>query len=382
MSGAVDYYRTLMNMYSGKRKYPYPAMGLVEAGRAMIGAYQRSQRRVRPRILAPETPPMRPRPAPSRPPPRRPVGVVVPLRTRRRRRTLTKKRLKKKLKKLCGFMQQQEATHIHRDFVCTSLNAAINTAATQVFDNGGSIARHRFATKNLRFFDPTANPATGSTAKIVDINDGENKNVYNDVRMSIYRKIVLKNNFRVPVQIELFKCYPKDATTLTALTCFNNGIASQTYTTPTPTDNTASATSPFVFINDSRDLKFVWRIEGCGNKILQPGQIWTATDFCKQFNFEVSATGDHSFNYNKNQGGFNWLLRVKGVISHLSATGAGQTLGQCGVDIALHATYDIRYDAGKDYHDITVYNPNPTTGTDLVVSQKPIARNQTYGVGL
>lgn len=284
-------------------------------------------------------------------------------RPQRRAKRLTQKHLKKKLKKFCSFIKQQEATHIYRNRAVTQQVCGVGLNATSYYDSGGTLARHQSAVANLRFFDPVTNAMVTA--------DAAAGTYHRDICMSIHRKLTIANNFQTWMEVRVYKCYPKGKTDVTPITAYVTGLADQ---------NGPNTQFIGVYPTDSEDLTGLWNVKMCMTKTLAPGQTVVCSDHQKEFKFDFSLADVDDTAYNSKQGGFTWMVRIQGTLGHDSVVANQVSYMEAGCDIALDATYHIKYDAGKDLHDITSVQPTVVaafTNTGLQ-SQKPVSNNLPF----
>lgn len=296
----------------------------------------------------------------------RPKRKGIRRRTRKRRKSRRvhckpKNALKCQVQKLMRFKRQQEATHIHRRRTFYAYKCNAGQSALYDNDEGGSLARHEAAMANLRYFDPATNtvgvhPPSGGTYQ-------------RDIRFSIFRKATFINNYQVPVKLRVYKCHPKDATNISATTAVTNGLTDQ---------GNPTSTSLVVYPTDSKELTQLYKVTS-KNFLLQPGQIATVTDFQKEFSYDFALADTHNEAYQKNMGGFLFMWRIEGIVGHDTTLLEFNNL-DAGVDGQFDTVYRFVYDAGKDLHDVSVYD-NGSSFTNLgVVSSKPVSNNLGYSV--
>lgn len=265
-------------------------------------------------------------------------------RLRRYKGRLTQKKIKKKLRAVCQFMQQQNATHIHRQRETGWQNVDARHCAYKEIHCGGNKNQIESAMTNLRYFDAginglvSADPATGT--------------YHRDIRLSIYRSLLVRNNYLIPCDVKIYNCRPRVATQKTAHDLFLTGIADQ---------GNPGVNSPLVHLTDSKDATDVWNCKLVCKKRLYPGGECKVTDFQKLFKYEISTNDEHSVAYDPKQGGHVWIIRVCGVIAHDTLVPGEVKSGQAAVDYICDTTYKFEYDAGKDLHDVSVNDPSGAT---------------------
>lgn len=277
---------------------------------------------------------------------------------KRSRKTST---LKKSVYKLKKFMKQQQAIHIHRQRRVSRMGTGPKAAVYGEYSFGGTKAEIESAAANLRFYDPVSNGlVTGSAVA----------GTYSrDIEVSIARFITVKNNFQIPVIVNIYSCVPKNATADSVLTLRTSGLVDQ----GNPTN-----TSPLLNLKDSRDVTGVWNCRVVAKGELKPGRSMSAKSFSGSFFYNISTNDEHTIGFEKGQGGHQWVVRLTGVLGH-GTTGTEVGTMDCALDIKFDTHFMFKYDAGKDLHDISIDDTSQATyTTGSVVSVQPIADNLSY----
>lgn len=311
---------------------------------------------------------------------RRPASSSTSSRSRKRRRTRARTPLvrrgrivrrkgksyeKCKLKEVCKFMKQQQAIHIHRERHTDQIGTTAGNSNIRDYAYGGTLGAIENAMANLRYFDPNTNTLL--------TRDASASGFFRDINVSIYRKVTVKNSMQVPVSVEVYSCVPKDATGNDALYYLSSGLSDQ---------GNPGLSSALVKVSDSIDLKNVYTVRTKIKKILQPGQVAVCSSFSKAFDYSISTADAHSLAYQKKQGGHVWLMRVIGTLGHDNVVVGQVGLIPSGIDVLFDVEYRLKYDAGKDLHDISVNDASQTSAfTNIPVTGcKPISDNQTYSL--
>lgn len=275
-----------------------------------------------------------------------------------------KKTLKAKVKSIQKHLSQEIAMHTHRNRECLNALVGDGLAAYSIYDNGGKIADIESSVAALRFYDTSTNALV-----VNNISTG----TYNrEITLSISRKITVRNNYQVPVQVRIYNCTPKRDTNIDPKSGFTQGLTDQMVT--------PALTSPLTYPTDSDEFNHQWTSKVAVNKMLQPGEQCTATHFTKDFSFDFSDVDNHALVYQRSYGGHAFLLRLVGALGHDSVAGEYGNV-TAGVDVEDLATYKIKYDAGQNLNDFTVSDNGATSFTNTpVVSNKPVSDNQSFSV--
>lgn len=284
------------------------------------------------------------------------VPRSMPYKRIKRRRTY-----KCKVKKLCKFMKQQQAVHLHRRRESRNLIAAEKQTNLFCWNTGGNMTEIQVAMASLRFYDPSTNALV--------TNDLSSGTYARDVSISIARKIMLRNNYHIDVYVQVWSCTPKESTNVDALQCYNSGLVDQ---------GNPSNQSPLIQFKDSLDLKNLWTCKLMKKGTLKPGESFMAKSFAKQFEFNISTFDEQTEQYQKSQGGHCWVVRIVGAVAHDTVTFSKVGVARSAIDVLVDAETRITYDAGKDLHDISVVdNSDPLLNAGRV-SHQPVAAQQGY----
>lgn len=267
------------------------------------------------------------------------------------------------MKKIKCFINSRTATHTRRIRRSGTLTTAVGQQARVMLDNGGSLAQHELALANLRYFDSGTNNLVTISAVVGTYT--------RDICMSIARKIFLKNNYQIPVHVQVWSCYPKDATGTSVNSVYQNGVGDQA----NPLFN-----NPLSYFTDAVDVKNIWSVKCVVDRILQPGQTAVGRGNSPRFDYTIATNDAHTLEYQKKQGGHQFLIRIVGVLGHDSGGLAEVTTCAGGVDYVNDVVYKIEYDAGKDLHDISIDNTSGALFTTGGVVSQRIVDNQNYSI--
>lgn len=288
------------------------------------------------------------------------------VRVQNRKRTSRKSAMKRRMKKFECFVNQRTATHTRRVRRFESLLCL--GGARAAVENGagtGSIAALEACMADLRAFDPSVND-------LVSMNpaDPAKSGFTRDICMSVYRKILVKNNYQVPVRVKVYACRPRDATADLPGTLYVSGMTDQ---------GAVPANNPLECFTDSEDLKAVWEVRSVSNKVLMPGQMTKASMSTGKFDYLITTNDEHTLPYQRKQGGFIWFVWITGLVGHDAANAALVNTMQCGVDIQYDSVVRFEYDAGKNLNDFS-YDLGGSIINPGVCTNRPIADNQPYSV--
>lgn len=265
------------------------------------------------------------------------------------------------MKKVKCFINSRTALHTRRVRRSGTLSSLVNKAAYASDSTLGTLVSVEGSTASLRYFDPATNTIVTQSPGV--------GTYQRDICMSIHRKLKVRNNYQVPCHVQIWSCVPKDATSLSALSCFNSGMADQ---------GNPDTASPRIYFTDSMDLKNIYNIQCLVNRRLMPGQEATAVSVAKRFDYTYAANDVHNLTYQKKQGGHNFVIRIVGEISH-DTVQAEVSHNAAGIDWIFDGVVRIEYDAGKNLTDYSLDDNTPNAFTNSgVLTNRPIADNQGY----
>lgn len=278
------------------------------------------------------------------------------------------KGLKNQVKELSRIVKSEQAVHIHRKRSCYNQGISQNTSyfVSSSVMAGNSITNLEDAIANLKYYDPstpgtlvTAAGATGTFSKEFYFKRS-------------YHKMVVRNNYQVPVSVTLYCLRVKADTSIDPNTAFTNGLTDV---------GGISATSMLAYPTDSNQFNDLYKIEISNNKVLQPGQQAQIICTNKPFMYDPSLYDSHGLSFMRQFNCNIFAIRIEGALGHDNTVTTEQGMLPAAVDFSIESVYEIHYDAGASIKQITV----DTSGCDNftnggVVSNKPVSDNQSYSV--
>lgn len=291
-----------------------------------------------------------------------PVIAVKPITKAKAKKLMTggKKTLKQTVKALQKSVRADQAYHTHRRREAQDLtSSATECSYTSVFPTNLSILEG--AMSNLRYYDPatpgtlvTADAATGTYTRQIHFS-------------SIYKKILIRNNYQVPVNVKVHSFVPKADTSTTPTAFYTAGITDQTIS--------GADTQPISYITDIDIVNENWKIVKTVSRLLEPGKQFTCYHSVKSFDYDPSNADTHALTYQKKYGAHVWVVRLEGALGHMPSTDVQGTLaGE--VDMIGDWTFKITYDAGVNLNDYSYSNTAGAVDSTGLVSNKPISDNQ------
>lgn len=227
----------------------------------------------------------------------------------------------------------------------------------------GSADTVELALAQLKFFDPS-NPGTLITGS------GATGTYNRRFRVKCSNTYVIRNNYKVPVDIRLYKYRVISDTNQTPYTAFTAGL--------TDVGNPAS-TSIAVYPTDSTQLSDLFKLEGTTIKRLEPGEELHATMATPWFDYDPADYDLHGLSYQRQYHCQAYLLRISGPPAHDKTTIT--QLGTIGtaVDFLEKITVNVQYNSGgPDLNTVYVADASDSMTAGAVVSQQTVS-NQEYG---
>ncbi len=273
--------------------------------------------------------------------------------------------LKKQVKQLKRLAEADMGTHVHRTRIAHDLDSAVNS---QNSDSDGVIAKGLLEAviAQLRYYDPS-NPGTLLVA------DGGTGTFQNEFYFEkVHTRITVRNNYITPCWVSVYACLVIADTDKTPFAAFQQGLVDL---------SNVAETSPLTYLTDSQIFKDLWRIDSSKKVLLEAGQSCQMTYTSKPFHYDPSLVDSHTQAFQRNFRGMSWHVNVEGIVAHDSLVD-DQGIMQASVDVKIDVTYIVKYPAGADIKFVFVADASDTFTNTPIISNKPIASNQTYTVGL
>lgn len=271
--------------------------------------------------------------------------------------------VKKQLSELKKQVSASNGTLIYRKRGTTRVLSLANQQANSNSESMG-VTNLEAVLGQLRFFNPSA-PTTLVQAS------GASATYYREYMFkSIYTNTLVRNNYQIPCKVTVYTVIPREDTSQAPLTTFTNGLADV---------GNPSSSSPLVFLTDSDEFNDLWKIVKSKSKILLPGEQMHLMHSVKNILYSPATYDSHVLTYQRRFGSYVQIVRVEGCLAHdLLADEQGFSLA--GVDVAWETKYEVIYDAGIDLKFIYLDDSADSFTNGAVVSNMPIADNQTYSV--
>lgn len=273
------------------------------------------------------------------------------------------KKIKGQIKELKRLAESDMGRLIFRERVTGGLIATANVRNSVVV-NHSSTTKIEQVLGQLRYYDPAA-PTALVTA---DGTTGSYQKEFLVQRQ--YSKLLLRNNYQVPCEVQVYCCRPKEDTSITPLAAWSNGIVDS---------SNGATTHLLMYPSDSRQMTDLWRIEKTVKKTLAPGQECSIIMSDKSFQYDPSLVDSHGLTYQGRSKSGVFLVNVNGATGHDSALAEYGNLG-AGIDWSVDLTVEVHYSAGADIVYTYVSNGADTFTNGGIVSNKPVSDNQGYSL--
>ncbi len=277
------------------------------------------------------------------------------------------KNTKARVRKLEKFVENQQSVRICRNHFASVAGAGVNEQNI-VELQCPNVTTLQGCVDDLRFFNPSA-PATLITANL------QSATFAQDILMSHYTKIILKNNYQSNVTLKIYLCKVKADTGISPVTAVTNGLA----------DNPSAAiviTDLSVRPRDSEQFRDLWSSKLVKSKVLKPGQSCSASYGSGQFTLDPATLDSHTSAFQRKLKGAGFLIVMEGEMGH--NTEATNDIGSEEVRLDVRREFVIKcwYDAGGvDLRDLQITNAFDTiTSTLLLASHEPDVDNKSFSV--
>lgn len=276
------------------------------------------------------------------------------------------KKLEKRVAKLSKLAESDMGTLVVRRRSTDALLAAVNSSNSASHVLWGS-SEIETALAQCRYYDPS----TPSALVTADGTTGSYQKEF--LFTKCYGKVVCRNNYQVPCQVDIYICKSKEDTSLTPGTTFTNGITDVT-------NSLTASTNSQLYPTDSPQFNDIWAIESHVSKVLEPGQVCSVvTGKIPFFQYDPSIYDSHALLYQKKFHARVAFIRVRGVLGHDSIADQ-QGFLQAGIDIEIMHMFEIKYSAGADIKFIHVIDNASTFTNGGLCSNMPVADNQAYSL--
>lgn len=222
------------------------------------------------------------------------------------------------------------------------------------------------ALAQCRFFDPST-PGTLITGSLAS------PTYHQSVRVSVYARMVITNNYQVPCIVTCGKVMPKDDTNQSV----NNSLLAGWADVGNPAQG-----STLISYSDSPQFRQLWRVVGKLRSVrLEPGQSVQVKHGQKAFMYDPAFVDTETETYSRKYHSCQFVYRVQGVLSHDTAVSTQQGMSPAGIDVYVQATYVIHYNSGGTALKTIVLNELADQAfTNGAVVSQPVVDNQSYSV--
>lgn len=275
--------------------------------------------------------------------------------------------LRKQVKTLKKAVESDNAHHTYKQVQTGTFSSAVGLCNhdSLTINTAGNIEGY---CANLRYFNPatpgtltTANPATGTYSSKIHFDN-------------VYSKLMLRNNYQVPVKVKVYLVKPKGDTNINPHTYYSNGITDQVI-------GGGDETTPTIYLNDIDVFKEQWSIKVLKDVVLDAGAWCEVKHSTGKFDYDPSLFDSHTVAYQPKFKSAVFMIRLEGVLGHDTTVTTEHTNLAGQVDYMRTTVAKITYDAGVNLNDIYISDGRDASFTNGgVVSSKPVADNIGYSL--
>lgn len=254
----------------------------------------------------------------------------------------------------------------YRRRLCWAVKASANQQGVATLPTNGT-NEYELVLAQLKYYDPAV-PGTLVTA------DGTSGTYQKDFLFkNIYGKLHMRNNYQTDCEVIVYLCKPKADTSQSPSQAWTDGIADDP-------GNITSYSNYGSLPTDYDTARQFWSYKRMATKSLSPGQSLEVSHAVNDVEYNPAFTDTHNLQYQRGLKHFQWLIIVRGTISHDSAVATEQGISEAGIDVISTDVYECHYDAGVNlsfvYHDHTL----DTFTNGAVQSHQPVADNIGYSI--
>nr|WAE42674.1 MAG: capsid protein [Cressdnaviricota sp.] len=216
---------------------------------------------------------------------------------------------------------------------------------------GNNVTTLQSVIAGLWYFNPSA-PGTPVQATLAGT--GYSKKILFDRTV---HTLTLRSNYKATVDATIYVCTPRTGTNITAATAITDGktedLSGSTYTTQN------------IFHRPSWSSEFneLWKIQTTFKRRFEIGEEASFRHVIPSYYYDPAQILNETEAYQKNiKGTFTWLIRIQGVLGHLTAATTPMTTVSA-MDCWEKGYYRLKYDAGLKIVTRNVLTTGLTTWT-------------------
>lgn len=282
---------------------------------------------------------------------------------RTKRSTVTK--LSKRVSKLSHEVGASLGKLTHRNLFSWSLTVDQNKSLTHdvVISARGQVAQ---PLKALPFYVAATN-----SIQVVDATLGGFQREYQFTSTSV--KCVLRNNYRVPVQVRSCFVVPKSDTGVGPTEAFEDGLLDAGLLDPE---------SSLIRWSDSQVYTDLWRsISGSfKDVILLPGEQILMSTNLGSFDYQIATTLEDTQTYRVADKPISLMVQIRGIIAHDSVDVTQHGLSGAALDISLEVIRKITYNAGASIERSVLLDQTTDFSNSAIVAATPAAALQSFAI--
>lgn len=274
-----------------------------------------------------------------------------------------KNKLKRAVRELQHQARANEGELVYRERqVGRNITDAVNECSLESV-SGSSLVKLETVVANLRYF----NPAIPGTYTTVDFTSGTQSK---SVRIKMYSKLNVRNNYHVACKVDVYLCVPKNDNSISTTQAITNGYADI---------GGVDIDSSLMWPTDSPQFVQLWKIAKHKSIHLKGGSECNLSFSKGYFDYDPSVYDSHNETYQKAYGSHQYLIRVSGVMAHDSVVATEEGFSKAGIDYSVVTTYTARYAAGADIKYIII-NDSADTFTNTPNVTQLDTQQETYTV--
>jgi len=186
--------------------------------------------------------------------------------------------------------------------------------------------------------------------------------------MSLYSRIDVRNNYKVPVVVDIYCVTAKQDTNIAPTTSVTNGLTDLGISSP--------STDIQCFPTESPQFQDLWKIVKHSQVELQPNLETTLKWSCDPFSYDPSIVDSHNQTFQKEMRSMAWFIRVMGVLAHDSSVTTDIGQAPAGVDVMNTRIFTIKYPGGADFEYMITTNGAAGFTNGANVSMQTITQTQ------
>lgn len=248
---------------------------------------------------------------------------------KRRKRTVRKASLKKRVARLEGANKQNYATHNYKANDTFQVTATSNRCG---YNSG--ILTDATIIENVLAVIPWVDPAVPGTAKNYD---ARTVTLPTKWTVNVHTTATMRNNYLYPLNVRCYVIKPKSEITTSPTAAITAGITLQA------NPSIYSTTDPWLYPSDSKEFRDGWTILSSCNMKLQSGDEMQLP-YNEVFKYDQEYKDQHTATYLPKYSRI-LMVRVCGVVCHDSVTTTAVGISPSAIDVIINRKLTIKVPA-------------------------------------